>query len=177
MSDLKLIKTYISFLQDYSLEQLRHRPGQGVWSIGQMYDHLIVVAHEYLDKVEACATAVREQKQGKTDFGEYLFNIGGFPPIKIKLPDELDTPPDNTKSKEDIFLELNQLINRMKEMEMKLEDINPNYKDKHGGFGWLNAQEWFALVGMHFRHHLRQKYELDQKLGVCPNIIQTVSNQ
>jgi hypothetical protein len=165
MSDLKLIKTYISFLQDYSLEQLRHKPGQGVWSIGQMYDHLIVVAHEYLDRVEACATTVGEQKQGKTEFGEYLFNIGGFPPIKIKLPDELDTPPDNTKSKEDIILELNQLINRMKELEMKVEDINPNYKDKHGGFGWLNAQEWFALVGMHFRHHLRQKYELDQKLG------------
>ncbi|MDR7074239.1 DinB family protein [Fictibacillus barbaricus] len=177
MSDLKLIETYIGFLKDYSLEQLRHTPGQGVWSIGQMYDHLIVVAHEYLDKVEACATTVEEQKQGKTEFGEYLFNIGGFPPIKIKLPDELDTPPDNTKSKENIILELNQLINRMKELEMKVENINPNYKDKHGGLGWLNAQEWFALVGMHFRHHLRQKYELDQKLGLYSNIGQTVSSQ
>jgi hypothetical protein len=47
---------------------------------------------------------------------------------------------------------------------MKVDDINPNYRVEHGGFGWLNAQEWFALVGMHFRHHLRQKYELEQKL-------------
>jgi len=166
MSDLKLIETYKGFLQKYSLEQLRHIPEQGVWSIGQMYDHLIVVAHEYLDSVEACATAVGEQKQGKTEFGEYLFNIGGFPPIKIKLPAELDTPPDNTKIKEDIMLELDQLMKRMKELKMNVDDINPNYKDEHGGFGWLNAQEWFALVGMHFRHHLRQKYELDQKLWV-----------
>ena len=166
MNDLKLIETYKSFLQKYSLEQLRHIPEQGVWSISQMYDHLIVVAHEYLDSVEACALAVREQKQGKTEFGEYLFNIGGFPPIKIKLPDELDTPPDNTKMKEDIMLELDLLMKRMKELKMKVNDINPNYKNKHGGFGWLNAQEWFDLVGMHFRHHLRQKYELDQKLWV-----------
>ena len=166
MSDLKLIETFKSFLQKYSLEQLRHIPEQGVWSISQMYDHLIVVAHEYLDSVEACALAVREQKQGKTEFGECLFNIGGFPPIKIKLPDELDTPPDNTKMKEDIMLELDLLMKRMKELKMKVNDINPNYKDKHGGFGWLNAQEWFDLVGMHFRHHLRQKYELDQKLQV-----------
>jgi hypothetical protein len=54
----------------------------------------------------------------------------------------------------------------MKELKMKVNDINPNYKDEHGGFGWLNAQEWFDLVGMHFRHHLRQKYDLDQKLSV-----------
>ncbi|MDM5317155.1 DinB family protein [Fictibacillus sp. b24] len=166
MSDLKLIDTYKSFLQKYSLAQLRHIPEQGVWSIGQMYDHLIVVAHEYLDSVEACARAVGEQQQGKTEFGEYLFNIGCFPPIKIKLPADLDTPPDNTKDKDDIMLELNQLMKRMELLKLKVDDIHPNYKDKHGGFGWLNAQEWFALVGMHFRHHLRQKYELDRKLGL-----------
>jgi len=164
LSDLKLINTYKTSLQHYSLEQLRHKPARGVWSIGQMYDHLIVVAHEYLDSAEACATASVEQVRGKTEFGESLYAMGGFPPIKIKLPEELDTPPDNTKSKEDITLELDQLMNRMKELEMKVDGINPNYKEKHGGFGWLNAQEWFALVGMHFRHHLRQRYELDQNI-------------
>ncbi|WP_394190910.1 DinB family protein [Paenisporosarcina quisquiliarum] len=166
MSDLKLIETYKGFLEEYSPEQLRHIPKQGVWSINQMYDHLIVVAHEYLDSVEACALAAGEQKKGKTEFGEYLFNIGGFPPIKIKLPDEMNAPPNNSKMKEDIMLELDQLMKRMKELKKIVDETNPNYKDKHGGFGWLNAQEWFALVGMHFRHHLRQKYELDQQLTV-----------
>lgn len=166
MSNLKLIETYKGFLEEYSQQQLRHIPDQGVWSINQMYDHLIVVAHEYLDSVEACALAAGEQKQGKTEFGEFIFNIGGFPPIKIKLPDELNAPPDNTKMKVDIMLELDQLMTRMKELKKKVDEINPNYKEKHGGFGWLNAQEWFDLVEMHFRHHLRQKYELDQKLSV-----------
>ncbi|MBN8193356.1 DinB family protein [Bacillus sp. NTK074B] len=162
MNDLPLIETYKSFLQAYSPEQLRYTPEQGVWSIGQMYDHLLVVAHEYLDSVEACALSDGEQMQGKTEFGDYLFNIGGFPPIKIQLPPELNASPDNTKSKEAITRELDQLIKRMKELEMKGEEINPNYKQEHGGFGWLNAQEWYDLVGMHFRHHLRQKYELDE---------------
>ncbi|KMJ59576.1 hypothetical protein AB685_01475 [Bacillus sp. LL01] len=170
MDNLKLIETYKIFIKKYSMEQLRHIPEQGVWSIGQLYDHLIVVAHEYLDSVEYCATSGREQEEGKTEFGENLFNIGRFPPIKIKLPDELDTPPDNSKSKEDILLQLDQLMKRLKEWEMKVDDINPNYKAEHGGFGWLNAKEWFALVGMHYRHHLRQMYELDQKLGLKANI-------
>ena len=166
MSNLILIETYKGFLEEYSHEQLRHIPDQGVWSINQMYDHLIVVAHEYLDSVEACALADEEQTQGKTGFGEHLFTIGEFPPIKIKLPDELNAPPDNTKMKEEIMLELDQLMIRMKVLEKKIDEINPNYKDQHGGFGWLNAQEWFDLVGMHFRHHLRQKDELDQQLSV-----------
>lgn len=164
LNDLKLIETYRSFLQDYSLEQIRYIPDPGVWSIGQMYDHLIVVAHEYLDSAEACSLASEENPQDKTTFGEYLFNIGGFPPIKIELPPELNASPNNEKKKEDLILELDQLMKRMSEVKMKVEKINPNYKVKHGGFGWLNAQEWLDLVAMHFRHHLRQKYELDQKL-------------
>lgn len=166
MNDFELIAKYKSFLHQYTPEQLRYIPEPGVWSIGQLYDHLIVVAHEYLDSVEACAKVVEEQKQGKTEFGEHLFQNGGFPPIKIKLPPELDAPPDNEKISEDIMLELDQLSERIKQLELKVDEINPNKKVEHGGFGWLNGQEWLALIGMHFRHHLRQKEELDRKLEI-----------
>ncbi|MDQ0430163.1 MULTISPECIES: hypothetical protein [Caryophanaceae] len=47
---------------------------------------------------------------------------------------------------------------------MKLASIDPNHKVEHGGFGWLNAKEWHKLVDMHFRHHLRQKEELESYL-------------
>ncbi|MBD7908524.1 DinB family protein [Sporosarcina gallistercoris] len=170
MDDFELIAKYKSFLHHYTLEQLRYIPEPEVWSIGQLYDHLIVVAHEYLDSVEACAKVAGEQKQGKTEFGEHLFKNGGFPPIKIKLPPELDAPPDNKKLSEDIMLELDRLSERMKQLELKVDEINPQQKVEHGGFGWLNAQEWLALVGMHFRHHLRQKEELDRKLKIGRSI-------
>ncbi|MFS0824651.1 DinB family protein [Bacillus sp. 1P02SD] len=165
MIALKLIETYKSDLHNYSLEQLRYISAEGVWSIGQMYDHVILVAMEYLDNVESCAKSKEEQKLGKTDFGEHLYKIGGFPPIKIKLPDELNTPPSNSDSKEDLMSRLDQVMQRLGHWESRVDAINPNYKVKHGGFGWLNAREWFDLVGMHFRHHLRQKCELEQKVN------------
>ena len=164
MSELKLIETYKSDLQNYSPEQLRKITVEGVWSIGQMYDHIILVAHEYLDNVETCATSTEEQYLGKTEFGKYLFETGGFPPIKIKLPDELNTPPSNSDSKEDLTSRLDQVMQRFRQWESQVDDINQNYKVKHGGFGWLNAREWFYLVGMHFSHHLRQKVELEHRL-------------
>ncbi|WP_099364191.1 DinB family protein [Fredinandcohnia onubensis] len=164
MNALKLIETFKSDLQNYSLEQLRYISATGVWSIGQMYDHVILVAIEYLDNVEVCAKSKEEQKLGKTDFGEEVYKIGGFPPIKIKLPDELNTPPSNSDSKEDLMSRLDQVMQRLRQWESRVDAINPNYKVKHEGFGWLNAREWFELVGMHFRHHLRQKCELEIKV-------------
>lgn len=129
-----------------------------------MYDHIIVVAHEYLDCMENCSVQKEEQSLGKTEFGQLLFDQGGFPPIKIRLPDEWNQPPNNSDSKETLTNRLDGLLSRLRESERQLEAINPNFKVKHDGFGWLNAQEWYELVGMHSRHHLRQKSELDQRL-------------
>jgi DinB superfamily len=164
MNEFQLIETYKDDLKNYSLEQLRHIPEPGVWSLCQMYDHCILVAQEYLDCVESCAAETEEKERGKTEFGERLFKNGGFPPIKIKLPDELNAPPNNTENNGQLINRLDQLLERLSVWEGKLDAINPNCKIEHGGFGWLNAQEWYDLVGMHFRHHLRQKNELEQRL-------------
>ncbi|MEN2768225.1 DinB family protein [Ornithinibacillus xuwenensis] len=164
MRDSKLLIYFKNELHDYSLEQLRYISEEGVWSIGQMYDHLILVAHEYLDNMETCATLNEEQPLGKTPFGEQLYKNGGFPPIKIKLPDELNFPPNNSDSKEELISRIDQLIQRMNQWESKVDYINPGNKVEHGGFGWLNAREWYDLIGMHFRHHLRQKDELQKRM-------------
>ncbi|MGI2329380.1 DinB family protein [Planococcus sp. YIM B11945] len=164
MGGTEVLYTLKKDLNNYSPEQLRHIPEEGVWSIGQMYDHIVLVAHEYLDNVEICAAANEEQLLGKTPFGKELFKNKRFPPIKIKLPDEMNSPPNNTDSKEDLINRMEGLIQRLRRQESEVEAISPYYKVEHGGFGWLNAREWFDLVEMHSRHHLRQKEELESYL-------------
>lgn len=161
MTETKLLVQFQKDLCRYSDEQLKFIPSPGVWSVGQMYDHLIVVAHEYLDNLETCSRSVEDQPLGKTEYGERLFKKGGFPPVKIRLPDELNAPPDNSGSRKDLNERMEELIRRMARWETELDAINPHTKALHGGFGWLNAEEWLKLVEMHFRHHLRQKNELD----------------
>jgi hypothetical protein len=161
MSGIELLFTFKKELNKYSPEQLWHIPEEGVWSISQMYDHIILVAQEYLDNVEICAAVNEEQPLGKTPSGEQLFRNGGFPPIKIRLPDEMNAPPNNSDGKEELVSRMEEVIERLKQWESKLDSINPNHKVEHGGFGWLNAREWYDLVEMHSRHHLRQKEELE----------------
>lgn len=164
MNRNQLLQTYKIDLNQYSPEQLRCIPAPGVWSIGQMYDHLILVAHEYLDNMEECAESLKEQPLGKTPFGEQLFREGGFPAIKIRLPDDMNSPPNNSDSREDLAARMDEVIRRVESWEPEVDAVNPNLKAEHGGFGWLNAKEWHELVGMHFRHHLRQKAELERHL-------------
>ncbi|MBH5318439.1 DinB family protein [Paenibacillus sp. GSMTC-2017] len=163
MNDQTCIETYKSDWQYYSLEKLRYKSGPEVWSLGQMYDHLILTALDYFEQVETCASATVEQPLGKTEAGEFIFKTGGFPPIKIKLPEGPENSPSNLESIEDLTGGLDQVLQKIGELETSVNQINPNFKVKHDGFGWLNGQEWFALVGMHFRHHLRQKSELEQQ--------------
>ncbi|EFM12496.1 conserved hypothetical protein [Paenibacillus curdlanolyticus YK9] len=164
MSESSLIAIYQNGLHKYSMEQLRSIPEPGVWSLGQMYDHVILTALDYLDQVENCSSANEEQSLGKTEAGEHILRQGGFPPIKIKLPNGPENSPSNTETKEELLRGFDLIIHRMEQWETKLDAINPNYKIQHGGFGWLNAREWFGLIDMHFRHHLRQKNELEQRL-------------
>lgn len=164
MNDQDILTEFRNDLSKYSSEQLRYISQEGVWSIGQMYDHLLLVAHEYLDSAELCETAEPKGGLEKSKFGGELFERGGFPPIKIRLPDEMNAPPNNADSKEELIDRMDRLIARMDQAETKVEKIDPNRKARHGGFGWLNATEWHELVVMHFQHHVRQKAELESYL-------------
>lgn len=164
MSGKGVLSKFKQDLVTYSPEQLRSIPEEGVWSIGQMYDHLIVVAHEYLDNVAVCSEAQQQDRLEKTPAGKELFHNKGFPPIKIRLPDEMNAPPNNSNSQEELINRMEKLIQRLEYWESKVAEISPERKAKHGGFGWLNAREWLDLVEMHSRHHLRQKEELERYL-------------
>ncbi|WNQ12346.1 DinB family protein [Paenibacillus aurantius] len=161
-TDRETIEIFRAALAGYTEEELRRVTAEGVWSLGQLYNHLVLASLEYLDFVEACAAAEEEQPLGKTEFGEELYRLGGFPPVRIKLPGDI---PDNTETADDHRRGLEEVMRRMQDWEGRVDEVNPNLKVRHGGFGWLNASEWLALVGMHFRHHLRQKEELERALG------------
>lgn len=132
-----------------------------IWSIGQMYDHIMLVANEYLDEVDHCLQEDGQLGGEKTPFGEKLFREGGFLPIKIKLPPEMNQPPNNTDTNEQLLERMTALISRMDALEARLGDATDDWKTFHGGVDWLNAREWFELVEMHTRHHRRQQQELE----------------
>lgn len=163
MKGLDVINHYKERLDFYSAEQLRCRLNPGTWSIGQVYSHIVDVAFEYLNNMEQCSRSGYDQPQGKTEAGAALFRAGAFPPIKIKLPEGMEYAPNDDKSKTEHLHDLDLLIDKMRIWESQIHAIPPHGKIRHGGFGWLNASEWFDLIEMHTRHHLRQIKEIEEQ--------------
>lgn len=164
MTEIECMLYLYQELDRYSEDDLHYISRPGTWSLGQMYDHILLVAHEYLDEVKTCASLTTGSAAGKTPYGEVLFRQSAFPPVKIRLPDEMNAPPNNTDSADQLKQRLLQLVEWMKDWSSQVDQIDPTLKTEHGGFGWLNAYEWYQLIGMHTQHHFRQKQELENHL-------------
>ncbi|MFD0695303.1 DinB family protein [Paenibacillus sp. GCM10027628] len=159
-----IIEQYMRDLDRYSIEQLRFKCKENVWSVGQMYIHVIEVAKEYIGHIETCTKATHEELEGKTEDGTKALAEKEWPNIRVQL----EEPPNatcNPESKDEIIVGLEQVLEKLAYWAGCVDEANPACKVRHGWFGWLNARDWFEMVGMHSRHHLRQKAKLDEKLA------------
>lgn len=91
--------------------------------------------------------------------------LGSFPPIKVKVPPSDFYTPKHPSSKQEILDGLSLVKRKMGEMCLILDKTKKQGKTPHPAFSFLNGNEWFKLIEMHFRHHLRQKKRLDNFLN------------
>lgn len=154
---------YIHELDHFNMEQLKQKPSDNEWSIGQMVQHLISSAlHMHIRNIDQCLVLSTDPSAGKTEAGVTAFAQGSFPPIRIQVPPSAQYTPEQPESKEQLIQGLHTVIQRMKEIEPTLEKASKQNTVSHPGFGGLCAEEWFLLVEMHYRHHLLQLERLKQ---------------
>ncbi|MCU6792011.1 DinB family protein [Paenibacillus sp. WQ 127069] len=165
----EITEHYIQELNEFTMEQLRRQPSESEWSLGQMYVHLINSAlYMQLRNADDCMTRSEDaiiSTEGKTETGEAIFNQGSLPPIRIQVPASPQYTPGQPDSKEQLVQGLQAVLRRMKEIGPMLEQESMQHTVAHPRFGMLNAKEWFMLVEMHYRHHLRQKDRLKNELA------------
>jgi hypothetical protein len=162
----KTAGVWLNSLSHYSEEQFAKKPNADSWSIGQVYNHLIVSARLFhLQQIAQCLEGKQtEYNMGKNFPGKITFFLGSFPPMRIKVPPSITYTPKQPPNIEAMKMGLEKLIKIMRETEQKLSSASEMPKTVHPAFGFLNAREWFHMIEMHFRHHLRQKKSLDQFL-------------
>jgi hypothetical protein len=162
---LELAKYYMKELDFYGKNQFKYKLSDNQWSLGQLYDHLINGTYSFhLKEIENCLNKKNGKEGGNKKFkGKLIFFLNGFPKIKIKgLPSEKYTPtqPESPVKMKD---ELYRFIKMMQKISKDIDHSNNlKYKTLHPSFGMLNALEWYLIIEMHFRHHLKQKTKLDE---------------
>lgn len=168
-----LTHTYLEELQFITLEQLNTIPNEAEWSLGQMYQHLINSAlYMQISNVNICLNLDQDHnldennKGEKTDAGHQVFELGGFPPVRIHVPASPQYTPVNPENKEQLIEGMNRVLVNMKEIEPRLQQFPSMNTVPHPSLGSLNAEEWFSLVEMHYRHHLHQRDRLYEFLNI-----------
>lgn len=158
-----VVNQYISSLDDYSDEQFFFKKDEETWSLGQMYEHLTVSSQFFfLANCVRCLEKRKGQEGGeKNEFGEKLFTKGSFPPVKLKIPDAIRGPEPVAKTKEEYRSILKKILTDSQNLIEAVSNDDGSYKALQVAMGWLDAKEWFYLHEMHYRHHLRQKTELE----------------
>lgn len=159
-----IIEEYIHLLDRYTIDQIRYKPEEDVWSIGQMYMHVIDAAEEYLEHIRTCTMETRVEHGSKTDTGMQAFAAHEWPDVRVKLDEPVNSIP-TPESKEEILASLDQLRSQIAYWKERIQESNPDSKIHHGWFGWLNACEWFEMIDLHSRNHLRQLARLNEKLA------------
>jgi hypothetical protein len=162
----KVSQQWMATLDNYSEEELLRQPEEGAWSIGQVYVHLLGSAQFFhLAHVKTCLASNDNSDKSKKMPGKISYFLGSFPPIKIKVPPSPQYTPPQPKSREALRESYANLQKAMIETATAIENTTFKGKSEHPAFGFVSAPEWFLMIEMHFRHHLRQKARLDKFLG------------
>ncbi len=163
LQDFKRVLTlWQEELPRYSPEQLQARPDERSWSMGQLYNHLIDSAINFhLKEVDRCLSSLENRTGRKNLKGFVIYNIlNGFPPVKIAVPPSDSYTPKQPEGMEELRDGLEKVARAMEETLPRLRQEKTG-KTAHPALAFLNAAEWYKLVEMHYRHHLRQKEALE----------------
>ncbi|TXK75473.1 DinB family protein [Paenibacillus sp. N3.4] len=121
-----IIEQYMRNLDRYSIEQLRFKCIEKVWSVGQMYIHVIEVAKEYIGHNETCTKATHEEPEGKTEDGTKALAEKEWPNIRVKL-EELPNATCNPESKDEIVAGLEQVLEKLAYWSGYVDESNPAF--------------------------------------------------
>ncbi|MFN3316956.1 MAG: hypothetical protein ACK40K_09110, partial [Raineya sp.] len=115
---------------------------------------------------EGCLREEKGDFEGeKTEVGKQIFALGGFPPTKVKPPEQYKAAVEVVaKSIEEYHALFSAFIERLPKVQTAIEQNPTTYKRKHAMFGMLTAPEWIWCVETHLRHHFRQQIELESFL-------------
>ncbi len=157
-----VIEDYKSRLDAYTLRQFQFKPAPDRWSVGEVYTHLIRATLLYhLRVVDRCLNNLENADVASKPHAKADFDANEMAPVKIKIPPTPGYDPPMPESIEKVRQDIDATINRLLATRDRLITDPDSGKMEHPNYGFIDAKQWYQLIGMHWKHHLMQLDELD----------------
>ena len=140
-------------------------PPGGGWSYAEVYSHIMQANIGSSFALEKCTSSnCIPTSKGRTLLGLFVFSFGRLPPVKGKVPKELEKRiPASKISKEDAKNLLIKCRKRINDVAPLIHDSSKYARIRHARLGMLNARQWFKFILMHSEHHLKQLDRIQKK--------------
>ncbi len=156
-----------STVESLTDEQLNALPDGEKWSVGQVVEHVSMVAgglQRICAKLIAKAEAAGSLSDGKIDMSTLAARSGDADAQKLEAP-EFVHPTGGKTVAESLGL-LDEVSIGLRQLQPLYEKYDGNAnKFPHPYFGDLNANEWLILAGGHEARHMRQIQRILEKIG------------
>ncbi|WP_026905493.1 DinB family protein [Pedobacter glucosidilyticus] len=152
----KLLDKYLRHLKAIHEDKFFAKPEPHVWSVSEVYSHVIWVNKTAAIAAENCLNRTAHIKTSKPDWRvRLILFFGVFPPGKIKAPAAVASKVERISAEE----AANQIINlkrKLPALEADFKNFDPHYKIKHPRLGYLDAKDWLRFMVVHTKHHIKQ---------------------
>lgn len=155
------IDVWIMELARFNIEQLKSKPDEKSWSLGQLYEHLIEETNWYNAQIEMTLGNEKNNDKKTSDAAKILLQRGSFENIRFRgdplISENVRQPTEIAALKS----ELERLKKTTNEIWEKMNNTSKYGKSEHPGIGFLNGFEWIQYSEMHLRHHFKQKERIE----------------
>ncbi|HYH57573.1 MAG TPA: DinB family protein [Anseongella sp.] len=164
------IDIYEKAMARYSEPLFRHTPAQGVWSLSEMYSHIMITDILGLSSAGKCIRGEgRNRPHSPYLLGRLLLLSGRFPPfIRFNVPRQLESTVKKISLEEAAAL-IAKVRVKLQHVSQHIAAASPGQKIKHPVLGYLNAAEWVRFVQIHTEHHLGQLNRIEKLLQQSRN--------
>ena len=162
---LPTAKYLLKELEYYGENQFKKKTEVSEWTIGQLYHHVIQGSYDnHFKAIRNCLKKEGGDLKGRKNLiGYFVFITGFYPPIKLQgLSNYSPSQIENiAKAKDSVY----GYLKEMQKIAIEIDKAGEaKYKVKHRNFGRLTALEWYKLIVIHQKHHLKQKKKIDKIL-------------
>lgn len=162
---IQALDLYQSKVMHYSPETYMKSPGNGKWSLGQVYSHIITANQLTVRGMYKCLRGEARHTTEKPRISARMILLLGFiPPLNLQVPRIVEEATPQL-SREEAFESLKKLKDDLHSI-MNAPEWPVDLKFKHPFLGPMNIKEWMRFMQIHTRHHLRQITRTEKALHI-----------
>ncbi len=158
-----VMETYRQQLDKYTDEQFVQSPAEGVWSLSEVYSHILSANIMCASAIAKCIKGDATEYTKGLDWRVKVILFFGRIPGKHMVPKSI-AGDVKVISKADALRMMDIFDAKIQTVIPDIDKASPTQTTRHPRMGMFNAKNWLRFIYVHSNHHLKQLARIEKLL-------------